>query len=375
MRLSFLGFYRLCVPLILSAVLAHSAFAGIRPSFSLDYCSWRATHVVLVDTTTTDGVFEVVESWKGDLGPGDAITVPELKPAPSAVPISLYPRRDSKFFTPDDRVLSTQIPEQAAGSQMVLFLKRNRASEALSTKTSASPPPEWQSSDFFGDMKASAIWIDGGRLYCFQQVINPGPSILTICDVSLTKLKDRVAEIDRIQKELAAAVNEGDGGTRAEHLKPYVRSAVLPAQEFALEELGKCGPSALATIRGMLDDPAFADEAADLIKAYVEAGGETIGEELNVRLQRDLAFWQATAAFLSQGWWNQDPTPHAPLRKRYNQTFQLILGLEHTHYSTASSTVVQLRDLWRSLPQLNDPSGLNQMAEECDKLIEHLQVN
>jgi len=28
---------------------------------------------------------------------------------------------------------------------------------------------------------------------------------------------------------------------------------------------------------------------------------------------------------------------------------------------------------WKSLPQLNDPSGLNQTANEADKLVKHLQ--
>ncbi len=57
------------------------------------------------------------------------------------------------------------------------------------------------------------------------------------------------------------------------------------------------------------------------------------------------------------------------------QTFQLILGLERTHYTPALITAKQLANLWRFLPQLNDPSGLNQMAEECDKLVDVLRAN
>ncbi len=50
-----------------------------------------------------------------------------------------------------------------------------------------------------------------------------------------------------------------------------------------------------------LDDPAFADEAAELVKVFADAGGEAVGEELDKRLQEELAFWQATAPSLSQG--------------------------------------------------------------------------
>src|ERR1700733_11774066 len=64
------------------------ADAGIRPSFSLEDCSWNATHIVMVETTADDAVFSVVESWKGDLLPGNSVTVPELKPDKGAVSIS-----------------------------------------------------------------------------------------------------------------------------------------------------------------------------------------------------------------------------------------------------------------------------------------------
>jgi hypothetical protein len=124
----------------------------------------------------------------------------------------------------------------------------------------------------------------------------------------------------------------------------------------------------------MLDDPAFANEAPDLIKAYTETGGETQAEDLARRLQRELSFWKATGPTLRKGWWNRDTRPHAPLREQYEQTLQLIRGLTQTDYPAALQTILQLRNLWRSYPQLNDPGGLNQMVEECNTLIEHLQA-
>jgi hypothetical protein len=372
MRLIFPGFLRLCLPLILLAVYLCPAFAGIRPSFALDNCTWRATHIVMVEVTPMDGVFSVVESWKGELQPGERITVPELKPVPGAMPIPLYPRRTD--FAPDQSGISEQIPRLLAGSRMIVFLKREEGSVASSTPANTESGERWRPADFFGEMKTSVVWIDAGQLYSFQQVMNPGPSILTARDTSLQEMKDRVKGINRIQQELAKVISIEDGSARAESLKPYVRSEVNEARQVALNELGKCGPLALRTIRGMLDHPAFADEAAELVKALVEAGGEAVGEELNGRLQQELAFWQATAPSLPQGWWNQGATPHAPLRERYVQTFQLIVGLERMHYTPALATATHLGNFWRSLPQLNDPSGLNQMAEECDKLIDHLRA-
>ena len=71
MRFNLFGPLRLGLPLIMLAVFLHPVFAGIRPSFSLDYCSWHATHIVLVEVTQRDGVFRVIEPWKGELQPED----------------------------------------------------------------------------------------------------------------------------------------------------------------------------------------------------------------------------------------------------------------------------------------------------------------
>ena len=374
MRLNFLGFLRSYLVLILFAVSLRPAFASFRPSFDLDYCSWNATHIVLVATTPQGDVFEVIESWRGNLNAGDHIMVPELEPASNAIPIALYLKQFRPNNPSDSRGIG-EIPRQPVGSRMVLFLKQAREVDPASGLPNGIRVHEWQSADVFHEMRASVIWVDGTQLYRFMQWTNPGPSLLSPWDTSLAKVQGRVTEVIRIQQGIAAVLNVREGGTRAEHLKPYVQSDLFPARRLALEELGKCGPAALGTIREMMDNPAFAHEVEDLIKAYSEAGGKAAGEELNARFREALSFWRATGPTLSPGWWNQDVTPHAPLRERYGQTIQLIRGLELTHYSAALSTAIQLRDLWRSLPQLNDPSGLNQMVEECDKLVDELRAN
>ena len=63
-----------------------------------------------------------------------------------------------------------------------------------------------------------------------------------------------MTEVVRLQEALAEAVSVKDDSERAEPLKPYVRSDVFPAEKFALEQLGKCGSSALGTIQTILDD-------------------------------------------------------------------------------------------------------------------------
>ncbi|HXZ81744.1 MAG TPA: hypothetical protein VEG30_17585 [Terriglobales bacterium] len=253
---------------------------------------------------------------------------------------------------------------------MILFLKTAAGEQANADGTARA---EWKSPDIIGDIKASVVWIDGDHLYRFTQPINPGPSVLSELPGSEATIRKRVEEIAAIQEDMKAALSFKDGSERAGRLKPYVNSQILPVQQFALEQLGQSGPAAVSAIREMLDDPAYADEASELVKALVLAGGRTVGEELNRRLRQDLAFWKSTGPSLSQGWWNEDARIHAPLRERYSQTYQLILGLQETRYPPALETATELRDFWRSLPQLNDPSGLNEIADECNKLIQRLR--
>jgi hypothetical protein len=345
---------RLSLSLTLLFSISSLTFAGIRPSFYLDGCAWHATDIVLVEVTTTPSVFRVLESWKGSLGPGNSVTVPGLQPLHGAIEIPAYPKRfedlqkDGSF---------EQIPAQPPGARMVLFLEKGL------------PNGRWQSADIFGPMKTSAVWIDDGRLYSFRQVVNPGPSILVAWDMTLEKMKFRVEEIRQTKFELTDIVDLQDGFARAKGLKDYVRSDIREAQQFALLELGKSGQTAVTTISEMLSDSAFSDEDSELIKALAEAGGESVGSQLDANLREQLAFWQKNGPVLSVGWWNQDANPHAPLRDRYSVTIELVRALERVHYRPAAVTAQHLADFWRSLPQLDDPSGIDEMAAECDHLV------
>jgi hypothetical protein len=234
-------------------------------------------------------------------------------------------------------------------------------------------------------MKIAAVWIDGDRTYFFQQQgFTFSPLVLSVggkfkegqrfVAESEEDLKRGVGEVLQVQKEMEAAVAETNGRERALRLKPYANSKIVPARLLALEELGKSGPAAVSTIGEMLDDPAYSQQASELVNAMVKAGGKAVGTELNRRLEKDLAFWSSTGPSLSQNWWNADPTPSSPLRNRYGQTYSLVYGPTQVGYPGALNTAIKLRDPWRTLPQFAS-FGHNQMAEECDKLIVDLQTN
>jgi len=212
---------RACWSLILLAVLARPAFSAIRPSFSLDYSSWHATDIVLVVTTSADSVFEVVQSWKGDLRVGERLVIPELGPAANALPISRYPKPWSEAVGGG---VSELIPREPVGARMILFLKSSADTEASASRTDGTEHRGWKPSDIMENMKASTVWIDADQLFCFTQLMNPGPTVLSMLSDSEETLKDRVAEINGIQESLMAAAETKDGRERAVRLKPYVLS-------------------------------------------------------------------------------------------------------------------------------------------------------
>jgi hypothetical protein len=350
----------LSVSLALLLSASGLTYAGIRPSFFLDDCAWHATDIVLVEDTTIPGVFRVIESWKGSLEPGNSVTVPELQPLNGAIEIAAYPKRFEGLRKGGS---FEQIPAQSPGARMVLFLKNNRTNR------------RWQSADSFGGMRTSAVWIDDGQLYVFRQLANPGPSTLVTWDMTFDKMRNRIEDIRQTEFEVTSIADLKDGFQRARGLKGYVLSDIREAQQLALSELGKSGQSAVPAIREMLSDSNFSDEESDLIKELAEAGGESVGAELDEHLQEQLRFWQTNGPGLTTGWWNQDASPHAPLRDRYIVTIELVRALERIHYRPAVATAQHLADFWRSLPQLDDPSGLDEMAAECDHLVATLRTN
>jgi hypothetical protein len=351
----------------------------LRVYFSPDRASWAASNIVVVETTPIDGTFEVVESWKGDLSAGSQVIIPDLIPKANSLPISAYP----KWWTPADRSgVAEQIPRQPVGSRLVLFLKRNKGVAGDMRKS------EWLGWEPGADeesMKIAVIWIDGGGMYSFTQMWDTSePLVLAAFGEHVLGerrfephsedwLKQDVERVLRIQKEMTAVLAVKDSRARALGLKPYVASKIFPAQRQAMEELGKSGPSAIGTIGEILDDPAFAEHAPELVNAMVKAGGKTAGDELNRRLEQDLAFWIYMGPSLKQDW-KGDPSHDSLLSYRYDQTYHLVYGLEQIGYPRALNTAIRLRDFSRSLPQFTNSDGRNQIADECNKLIAQLQT-
>jgi hypothetical protein len=381
---------------ILLAIDAIPADGGIRPSFSLDRCSWYATHVVLVQTTPKDGVFSVVESWKGDLRTGDSLEVPELKPIKNAVPIS-SDRKPQGFGPQDTQGINEEIPRQSVGSRMILFLKKREEGDVASPSAGNNTGTRWEPASRWGGMKVSALWIEGGKSFCFLQWMNPGPSALSECvqfplvssDVAVfTARIQRVLQVQKYLGETMAMKNNPE--VRADRLGRIALSDVWEAQREALDALGKSGTVALPEILQVMDEPPVPYDGKVTIRALVEAAGKDSGKQLHARLQQDLIYWKAVGPTLTPSWLDQLAEPGASLFVKFDETELLIRELDQEHYTPAAHTAAELRDFWVSQPLLYDPkwgerdlrnggTGLEMiraeafgLAKQCDDFVKHM---
>src|SRR5215510_15097126 len=140
------------VVLLLAAM---SAAAGIRPTFDPVGSSWRATDIVVVtEGKQIDGVFTILETWKGDLKPGATISISEME----------------EFKNKEVRHVESGPAVYVTGERMVLFLRdaqkipeedENRGGGVKSTA-------RWQGANPMGsEVRYSTVWIEKDKLYWF----------------------------------------------------------------------------------------------------------------------------------------------------------------------------------------------------------------
>lgn len=356
---------RRVLPFVVVIILSFPSRAAIRPSFSLLYLPWHATDIVVVtEGDVVDGRVTVLETWAGGLKAGELITVPGLGAFASDASRTVSRFGFSKKGDKPPVIVS---PER-----MVLFLKRVSTSAATDEQTRQS---NWQPSSRFGGMKVSIAWITGDHTYAFTQVMNPGPSLLTSLGFSEAELKievDRTTGERDLLKRIAAL---GDAKAKARQAAKHIDSANFLARREAFAILGASGKDALPWLRRVLRDDSKQNLHPDAVKTLAVAGGEDVVPELTAIVEAELQFWQETAPGLKRGWWNGkgvDWNQVGDLRARYCLVLEVFYALRKLESPACRDAVTSFRDYWRSLPQLEDKSGLDQMSRACDAVLRAL---
>ncbi len=359
---------------LIAAGLCLTASAGIRPSFNPEGLAIAATDVVLVTQgEKLDGNCTVVEAWKGDLKPGDKIAVAQLAEfTPETNRIigeELLEAGVEPFRGNGTRVILSPLPDEprnapthVSGRRMCLFLKRE-----------GRDPDRWA-----GESLALCMaWIEQDRAYAFYQEQNPGPTLLRPLPAfsgnsakwTEKDLKTNVAAFLALNKTAGIL----DPAERANALKEFVSPHDTVVTEAALRELDKLGPAAVPVLRSMLNDQKCWKYLYGVISSLKRLDGAEVGGELTQVVEAETQYWKKAGPNLKQGWsnglWNQSNE----LSDHWSRVNAALYELKDLIYPGCRKAVTDLRDFWRSLPQLEDPSVANQVSTKCDDILKALQ--
>ena len=354
--------------LMLAAV---SASAGIRPTFDPEGSAWRATDIVVVtEGSQIDGVFTILETWKGDLKPGETISISEMGEF-----------KDQEVRRADQGYVSEKRdpPVYVTCERMVLFLRDAQklpegADEEENRGGGVKSTSRWQGANPMGnEVKYSTVWVEKNKLYWFMQLMNPGPSMLYSHRKTEAELKSEVSRVLGTQNSLNAALAIPDPATRAASLEPFVQDSIYLARERALAGLTECGEAALPVLRRLLNNESTSEYRESVIDAFAKAGGKSAGPELTELVEEELQFWRKNGPTLQAGWWNgkgfESIEAVEPFRDRYGVLLRAIYALGQIKYVPGARVVNDVSDLWRSLPQLYE---IDQMGEACDGVLREL---
>jgi hypothetical protein len=247
---------------------AETSYARIEPSMSVILCRWEATDILVLSPTSTKATFQVVETIKGDLQPGDNIVLGELAPPDDVAAFRAQAEREWAIPEPP--------PTMQPADRMIVFLLRPGA-QAEYIRLPGATTDGWRSASVFGDLRFSAVWLRNGRTFAIFQA---GDVPTTFDDFGFTEQEIRlqIEEGVRLRASLDRALESpADSLPRAIQLAELVRSDDPIAPISALKYLATGGPVAAYVLCGLLSDPKLLKlrpeiELALVLNEYRNAG-------------------------------------------------------------------------------------------------------
>lgn len=373
------------IPLTVAAIFITPlvSHAEMGPSFELAHSAWHASDIFIAsEGAVYDGTVTVTAVWDGDLSAGETVFVPGLAEFTS--------EENRKFHTAWGE--RSKRPKIVSPQKLILFLRHEPIrlpGRDDTEETDEEDGVEWYTTSWFGSMQDSFAWLENNEVYAFTQTHNPGPSLLKSLWYNEKEMKERVDSILEVRKKLEAVGRIPNPETRA---KKAAELLTLPAiidpqtshdfqptnfynSQRTFDILTGCGEAALPVLREILADDSQAQVHRNAAKALAEVGGETVVAELIETVRRELAFWKETAPNLQIGWWNGvgfSLEQAQPLRGKYGGVLEALRALVKMKAPECRDVVTEFRDFWRSLPQLEDKTGLNQMSQTCDRILQAL---
>jgi hypothetical protein len=128
---------------------AEVSAGGLEPFFYVGICSLDATDIIVVTPTTNKAEFQVVETIKGDLQPGETLVLGELYRPDD---VSAFKKRQDE----EHSISADPPPPMQPGDRMIVFLLRPGAQFVSEFKPEPSKTDGWRSANWVGDIRFSA---------------------------------------------------------------------------------------------------------------------------------------------------------------------------------------------------------------------------
>src|SRR5262245_33844549 len=266
--------------LVVMAVIPLPGFASVAPlDFDAQCLSWSATHIVVIE----DG--KVVESWKGNLKPGEKL--PEGAAEVAGIRVPAF---DAERIPPGEK------PPEVTGKRMVLFLAHvprygleERGAVWMDAHCPGFPsnPP----------CPAGVAWLDGDRVYTVVGVHGSGAYALR-ADGSIAGLKEKVEIGLSLKARFEAAKADRDPERRAERIVALVPTVFGYAKSWAASdlvyEIGRCGKAGVPYLARWAVEPKgkYTYEAMGALCLTGDAGLDAVIKILDA----ETAYWKAVAA-------------------------------------------------------------------------------
>ena len=366
--------YTISVLIVTCFFFTHNAYSnfiiGLLPPSEIK----PSTHVVLAsEGETIDGVFQVIECWKGDLQPGDILEIPEL----------------AQFASPESRIIEDEgnqlISKMVTGNRMILFLIKaqvwaDQKKETLKTKWLPvkyfDTPPHIPSGVYnlpkeLLDMRISVAWIEEGKLCAFFTEFDHRKQVLRTSSDTPEIIKKKTEALVKVQNALRDINAIPDPTERVEKAIQFAKMNPNEYQVDATEIVAGSGELAFPSLQRMFEDPSFASLRPLIITDIGDVTGPSAGAVLTAFIEKELAFWRETAPGLEVGWRNmgRHSDDLERLLCREQALYEGVQKVGALRYPGCKAAVTALRDFWDSLPQLNEDKGLH---ERCDYVIKDL---
>jgi hypothetical protein len=292
------------------AVFAAPASAAIGPTFYMPSSAWEATHIVV-----TDGKGVVLESWEGDLKPGDTLPIGTFE-LPRDMPIS-----KTASWHSGGRVLNTLSPEvphviakakAITGRRVVLFLKKGNGQGRQRAFNHG-----WQPTSYWEYFKVSAAWVEENQVFGLVQINNPGPSEMVLIGETEEAFRTRVFAVASGRQLFSDAMSVKEPGKRARRLAALVDNDQYTGGKV-IAAIAECGPAGVVALGAMMANIKY-DWAGQMIHGLLAKAGPAGGSELVAALAAEQAFWKP-ARERGLAWYNR----HPETGKRYSRMFLLL---------------------------------------------------